>query len=156
MTENTPTSPNSDEAKKEVAAKLAAAKSPDEVKAIAAENGKELTDNEAQHLFNIVQGKDPSTGKLSDEELVAVAGGVGDWNAAKERSWLATYQYLLDEGLIAAMSYDEYHSSHVLDADGVYARNKWISMGRKEDAGIICDGQGCAEYHIYNGGRYWI
>ncbi len=88
MTENTPAPPDSEKsAKEEIKAKLREAKSADEVKAIAAENGKELTDDEAQHLFDMFHDDNPSTGKLSDEELDQVMGGYGEWNRDKENTY---------------------------------------------------------------------
>ncbi len=76
MTENAFTPLNSEKStSEEVAAKPHETKSPDEAKTIAAENGKEQSDDRAQHLSDRTHDENPSTGKLSDEELEAASGG---------------------------------------------------------------------------------
>ena len=56
----------------ELLAKAKAAKSPEELLALAKENNVELTDEEAKAYFDQLH---PQTGELSDDELDNVAGG---------------------------------------------------------------------------------
>lgn len=57
---------------KEIPEKLKAAKSAEEVLAIAKAEGKELTAEQAQKLFDQLHGG----GELSDDDLEKVAGGI--------------------------------------------------------------------------------
>ena len=56
----------------ELIAKAKHAKSPEELMALAKENGVELTEESAQAYFNQLN---PKTGELADDELDNVAGG---------------------------------------------------------------------------------
>ena len=56
----------------ELIAKAKHAKSPEELLALAKENGVELTEESAQAYFNQLN---PKTGELADDELDNVAGG---------------------------------------------------------------------------------
>ena len=64
---------------KEMIAKLKEAKSAEDVIAIAKEHGKELTQEQAQELYDKLKAAEG--GELSDEDLEAVAGG---WNPVVE------------------------------------------------------------------------
>ena len=57
----------------EMLKKLQAAKSAEDVVAIAKEHGKELTDEQAQEIYDKLQAA--ASGELSDDDLEAVAGG---------------------------------------------------------------------------------
>ena len=60
---------------KELIAKLKEAKSAEDVIAIAKEYGKEVTLEQAQELYDKL--KAAASGELSDEDMEAVAGGMG-------------------------------------------------------------------------------
>ena len=57
--------------KEEVLAKLKEAKSAEEILTIAKRNGREVTAEEAQEVFDALHG----SGELSDDDLAKVAGG---------------------------------------------------------------------------------
>ena len=60
------------ELNKELLAKAKEAKTPEELLALAKENGMELTEAEAKTYFDLLH---PQTGELSDDELDNVSGG---------------------------------------------------------------------------------
>ena len=60
------------ELSKELLAKAKNAKTPEELIALAKENGEELTEESAKEYFELLN---PKTGELSDDELDNVAGG---------------------------------------------------------------------------------
>ncbi len=62
------------EMNEELLEKAKQAKTPDELSAIAKENGTEMTDESAKEYFDLLH---PRTGELSDDELDNVSGGCG-------------------------------------------------------------------------------
>ncbi|MDE5753181.1 MAG: Nif11-like leader peptide family RiPP precursor [Oscillospiraceae bacterium] len=59
----------------ELIEKARQAKSPEELLALAKENGMTLTQDEAREYFSELHGQSPKTGELSDDELDNVSGG---------------------------------------------------------------------------------
>ena len=76
----------------ELKEKLSSAKCAADIKAIAAELGKELSDDDAEAIFAKVQRATSSEVELSEEALMAVSGGMGPRTPEEREQWKAAFE----------------------------------------------------------------